>query len=109
MIEKALHLEYAGPGLALLEWGDAMRLTFFVLLLGSLLVAPVHSDRGAGTILLAVGLVFAKLVAGSAALAVFELFQVKLRLRRVGVLGALALVLSVIAIVMASIAAIVGA
>src|SRR5207244_927155 len=39
MIQKALHLEYSGRNLALIEWGEAMRLTFFLTLLGDLLIA----------------------------------------------------------------------
>src|SRR6266446_974551 len=38
MIQKALHLEYSGRNLALIEWGEAMRLTFFLTLLGDLLI-----------------------------------------------------------------------
>src|SRR6266567_1513548 len=39
MIQKALHLEYSGRKLALIEWGEAMRLTFFLTLLSDLLIA----------------------------------------------------------------------
>ena len=38
MIQKALHLEYSGRDLALIEWGEAMRLTFFLTLLSDLLI-----------------------------------------------------------------------
>src|SRR5207302_4320741 len=39
MIQKALHLEYSGRNLALIEWGETMRLTFFLALLGDLVIA----------------------------------------------------------------------
>jgi formate hydrogenlyase subunit 4 len=84
MIQKALHLEYFGRDLALIEWGDAMRLTFFLTLLGDLLIARnvlVLPGVLAGV---QVPLLYViKLLVAAGLLALFEVTQIKLRLRRV--------------------------
>src|SRR5207245_1731006 len=84
MIQKALHLEYSGRNLALIEWGEAMRLTFFLTLLGDLLIArnmPIFPGVS-GAVLMPL-LYITKLLIGIALLALFEITQIKLRLRRV--------------------------
>jgi formate hydrogenlyase subunit 4 len=84
MIQKALHLEYSGRNLALIEWGESMRLTFFLTLLSDLLIGynlPFFSavpGNLSGPLLY-----FAKLLVGIALLALFEITQIRLRLRRV--------------------------
>jgi formate hydrogenlyase subunit 4 len=100
MIHEAMVLEYAGPDLALVTVGEAMRLT---LLLGLFvnLVAPwgIATTSGAGA--LAVGLValVAKVTVVGAALAVFEVFTAKVRLFRVPELLAGAFVLALLGVV----------
>lgn len=84
MIQKALHLEYSGRNLALIEWGEAMRLTFFLTLLSDLLIA--HNLPFLSTVpgnVLGPLLYIAKLLVGVALLALFEITQIRLRLRRV--------------------------
>ena len=84
MIQKALHLEYSGRNLALIEWGEAMRLTFFLTLLSDLLIT--HNLPFQSTVpgnLLGLLQYIAKLLVGIALLALFEITQIKLRLRRI--------------------------
>jgi formate hydrogenlyase subunit 4 len=84
MIQKALHLEYSGRNLALIEWGEAMRLTFFLTLLSDLLIAHNLPFLSAVPGNLLVPLLYvSKLLIGVALLALFEITQIKLRLRRV--------------------------
>lgn len=86
MIQKALHLEYSGRRLALIEWGEAMRLTFFLTLLSNLLIEhnlPFFPEMPGN--LLGPLLYFAKLLVGIALLALFEITQIRLRLRRVAI------------------------
>ncbi len=97
MIQKALHLEYSGRKLALIEWGEAMRLTFFLTLLSDLLIA--HNLPFLSTVpgnLLGPLLYIAKLLVGVALLALFEITQIRLRLRRV-VIPWIAILLSALA------------
>jgi formate hydrogenlyase subunit 4 len=100
MIHEAMVLEYAGPDLALVELGAALRL---VVLLG--LVASLFLPFGIATALtpaaLAVGIVafVAKLTTLAALLAIFEVFTAKLRLFRVQELLSVSFVLAFIAVV----------
>jgi formate hydrogenlyase subunit 4 len=100
MIHEAMVLEYAGPDLALVSVGEAMRLT---LLLGLFvnLVAPWGIATTTGAAALAVGLVVlvAKVAVVGAALAVFEVFTAKVRLFRVPELLAGAFVLALLGVV----------
>ncbi len=93
MIQKALHLEYSGRNLALIEWGEAMRLTFFLALLGDLLVPAIPMSMF-GSVLYLV-----KLLAAIVLLALFEVTRVKLRLRRVIIPWVLAIGATFLAIV----------
>jgi len=100
MIHEAMVLEYAGPDLALVELGAALRL---VVLLG--LVASLFLPFGIATALtpaaLAVEIVafVAKLTTLAALLAIFEVFTAKLRLFRVQELLSVSFVLAFIAVV----------
>lgn len=99
MIHEAMVLEYAGPDLALVELGAAMRL---VVLLG--LMASVFAPWGIATttqpVQVALGaLAFgAKVAALGAALGAFEVFVAKLRLFRVPELLAASFVLAFLAV-----------
>src|SRR6266568_5190832 len=99
MIQKALHLEYSGRKLALIEWGEAMRLTFFLTLLSDLLIARTTVPGG----VLLPTLYVAKLLIGVVLLAMFEITQIKLRLRRVVIPWGAALLLAIAATFLASV------
>lgn len=74
MIQKGLHLEYSGRNLALIEWGEAMRLTFFLTLLGDLLIPHLTGVLGLPVYVF-------KLLVGIGLLALYQIIQIKLRLR----------------------------
>ncbi|GAY12918.1 respiratory chain complex I subunit 1 family protein [Pseudonocardia sp. N23] len=84
MVHEAMVLEYAGPDLALVELGSAMRLSVYLGLLANLFV-PWGVATGPGVAALAVGVAaFAvKVTLLAAALALAEVFLAKLRLFRV--------------------------
>ena len=83
MIHEAMVLEYAGPDVALITWGEATRL---VLLLGLFvnLVAPwgIANESGPFWLLLGAVTLVAKVTAAGVAIAIFEVFTAKLRLFR---------------------------
>ncbi|HUZ09034.1 MAG TPA: NADH-quinone oxidoreductase subunit H [Acidimicrobiales bacterium] len=100
MVHEAMILEYAGPDLAFVTVGEAMRLT---LLLGVFvnLVAPWGIATTTNVAAVAVGLVtlVAKVAVVGLALAVFEVFTAKLRLFRLPELLAGAFVLALLGVV----------
>jgi len=100
MIHEAMVLEYAGPDLALVTVGEAMRLT---LLLGIFvnLVAPWGMSTSTNLVGIAVGLVSlaAKVAVVGVALAVFEVSTAKVRLFRLPELLAGAFVLALLGVV----------
>jgi len=82
MIQKGLHLEYSGRNLALIEWGEAMRLTFFLTLLGDLLIPRSISDFSDLPLsILGLPVYVVKLLLGIGLLALYQITQIKLRLR----------------------------
>jgi formate hydrogenlyase subunit 4 len=101
MIGKAVHLEYGGFLLGLLEWAEAMRLTFFLTLLVNLLLPNLLVSAGTGwlnTIFLV--LIYPiKITIVLVFLAFWEETQAKLRLRGVIAPTGLALIFSMIAII----------
>ena len=104
MIQKALYLEYSGRNLALIEWGEAMRMTFFLTLLSDLLIT--HDLPFLSTVpgnLFGLLLYIAKLLVGITLLALFEITQIKLRLRRVIIPWIVILLLALAAIFFVSI------
>lgn len=99
MFGKAIHLEYTGPQLALLEWAEASRLTFFLTLLANLFVPWLLAAAG-GSLwpnILLILLYPAKLLLLALLLAFWESLQVKTRLRAVVTPAFFALVLALIA------------
>jgi formate hydrogenlyase subunit 4 len=103
MFGKAIHLEYAGPLLALLEWAEALRLTFFMTLLANLFgpwLLAVAGNEPLLNMLLAL-LYPAKLLILVLALAFWEALQVKTRLRAVVTPTLTALAITLIAAVLA--------
>jgi formate hydrogenlyase subunit 4 len=100
MVHEAMVLEYAGPDLALVTAGEAMRLA---LLLGIFvnLVAPwgVGASDGAGAITLGLVSVSGKVLIAGTALALVEVFMAKVRLFRLPELLAGAFVLALLGVV----------
>jgi formate hydrogenlyase subunit 4 len=99
MVHEAMVLEYAGPDLALIELGAAMRLTVFLGLWVTLFVPwGVAVDAGAPALLLG-GVAFAvKVFVLAAAVAAGEVFAAKLRLFRVPELLAGSFLLALLAV-----------
>ncbi len=104
MFGKAIHLEYAGAQLALIEWADAMRLTFFFTLLLNFLNPWMLATSGMNFWLY--GLIVAayplKLFIFATALAVWELYSVKMRLRSIIEPATVALLLALMSVVAAN-------
>ena len=103
MIGKAIHLEYSGIYLALLEWADAMRLTFFIVLLLNLFFPfsmAAAGNPGWLNGLLVLGFI-PKLAVVILILAVWEITRAKMRLRAVVVPSSIALTFSILAVVIA--------
>ncbi len=100
MIHEAMVLEYAGPDLALVTLGEAMRLA---LLLGVFvnLALPwgVASSTSVSAIAMGVVALSAKVLAVASALALAEVFMAKLRLFRLPELLAGAFVLALLGVV----------
>ena len=101
MIGKAIHLEYAGYHLALIEWAEALRLTFFLTLVLNLFF-PYLMGSSTATLIVNVGWALAyplKLSVLLFLLAGWEMIWAKLRLRAVVGPAGLALVLASLAVV----------
>jgi formate hydrogenlyase subunit 4 len=84
MVHEAMVLEYAGPDLALVELGSAMRLSVYLALVANLFL-PWGVATGAGALALLVGVValVVKVALLGALLAFAEVFLAKVRLFRV--------------------------
>jgi formate hydrogenlyase subunit 4 len=108
MVHEAMVLEYAGPDLALIELGSAMRLSVYLGLLANLFVpwgiATEVGATGAGVLSLAVGVgaFVAKVALLGAALAFAEVFLAKVRLFRVPELLAGSFLLALLAVTTSS-------
>jgi formate hydrogenlyase subunit 4 len=103
MFGKAIHLEYAGPHLALIEWGEALRFTFFLTLLSSLFAPWLLAATSLGPALNSL-LILAypvKLLILALILGLWETTQVKLRLRAVTGPAASALVFALLSAIVA--------
>lgn len=102
MIHEALMLEYSGPDLALVVYGESLRLTVLLALLANLFFPwGIATALSAGSLALAVVGIVAKVVALGVVVAVGEVAVAKLRLFRVPELLAGAFVLSVLAVLSA--------
>jgi formate hydrogenlyase subunit 4 len=105
MVHEAMVLEYAGPDLALIELGSAMRLSVYLGLLANLFVPwGIATEVGAGVLSLAVGVgaFVAKVALLGAALAFAEVFLAKVRLFRVPELLAGSFLLALLAVTTSS-------
>ncbi|MFE0173295.1 respiratory chain complex I subunit 1 family protein [Streptomyces sp. NPDC059002] len=100
MVHEAMVLEYAGPDLALVEYGSQLRLTVLLGLLASLF-APWGIATGAASlaaVLLALVLLVLKVALLGMVLAAAEVFWAKLRLFRVPELLAGSFLLALLAV-----------
>lgn len=97
MVHEAMVLEYAGPDLALVELGSAMRLSVYLGLLANLFVPWGVATTTAGLALGVVGFA-AKVTVLGVALAAAEVFLAKLRLFRVPELLAGSFLLALLAV-----------
>jgi formate hydrogenlyase subunit 4 len=99
MVHEAMVLEYAGPRLALVELGAALRLAVYLGLLATLFV-PWGIATHTGPAALAVGVVAFVVKVGllGAALAAAEVFLAKLRLFRIPELLAGSFLLALLAV-----------
>ncbi len=102
MIHEAMILEYAGPDLALITWGESMRLVLLVGLFSNLAL-PWGIATSVGALSLGVGLLALTLKVAVVAIGVslFEVTTAKLRLFRVHELLAGAFLLGVLSVISA--------
>jgi formate hydrogenlyase subunit 4 len=99
MIHEAMVLEYAGPDLALVEWGSALKELLYITLLIDLFVPPgIATVAGAGALAFAAAAWAAKVFVFAVAITVVETTNAKLRLFRVPELVAVSLGLGFIAL-----------
>lgn len=100
MVHEAMVLEYAGPRLALIEWGAGMRLTVLLALLANLFlpwgVAGAHPSAAA--VALGMVAIVVKVAVLAGLLAAGEVFLAKLRLFRVPELLAGSFLLALLAV-----------
>ena len=101
MIHEAMVLEYSGRYLALIEWGNALKLTLFLLLFVNLFL-PYGLATQLSLAALAIGLVttLAKLSILASLLAFAESLQAKIRVFRIPEFLGLALFLSLLGILL---------
>lgn len=108
MIQKAMRLEYSGSRLAMLEWAEAIKLTYFVALLGNLLFTLgefISSDFAPlvqVVIKVAIGVVI--VLALFVAPVILQMRFGRFRLGRVSSFMAVALACGIVALAMAIIA-----
>jgi formate hydrogenlyase subunit 4 len=99
MVHEAMVLEYAGPDLALVELGSAMRLSVYLGLFANLFL-PWGAATGLGVLALGVGILalVVKVALLAVVLAVAEVFLAKVRLFRVPELLAGSFLLALLAV-----------
>jgi formate hydrogenlyase subunit 4 len=99
MVHEAMVLEYAGPRLALIELGSAMRLAVYLGLLANLFLPwGVATEAGVAALAVGVAAFAVKVALLGAALAYAEVFLAKLRLFRVQELLAGSFLLALLAV-----------
>jgi formate hydrogenlyase subunit 4 len=101
MFGKAIHLEYAGPQLALLEWAESLRLTFVLTLPVNLFFPGLAVTKDPFDVVLLALLYPVKLFLLLLTLASWEALQVKARLRAVITPALIALAVTLVAAVLA--------
>jgi formate hydrogenlyase subunit 4 len=99
MVHEAMVLEYAGPDLALIELGSAMRLSVYLGLLANLFLPwGIATEAGLVPVLVGVAAFVLKVAVLGAALAFAEVFLAKVRLFRVPELLAGSFLLALLAV-----------
>lgn len=99
MVHEAMVLEYAGPDLALIELGSAMRLSVYLGLLANLFLPwGIATEVGMVALLIGVVALVVKVAVLGAALAFVEVFLAKVRLFRVPELLAGSFLLALLAV-----------
>ncbi|MFC4946607.1 respiratory chain complex I subunit 1 family protein [Pseudonocardia sp. GCM10023141] len=99
MVHEAMVLEYAGPDLALIELGSAMRLSVYLGLLANLFLPwGIATDLGLLAIVVGIAALIIKVAVLAAALAYAEVFLAKVRLFRVPELLAGSFLLALLAV-----------
>jgi formate hydrogenlyase subunit 4 len=99
MIHEAMVLEYAGPDLALVEWGSALKeLLYFTLLVDLFIPAGIAMSAAPGAILLALLAWAGKVLLLAIAVTIAESTNAKLRLFRVPELMSVSLGLAFLAL-----------
>jgi formate hydrogenlyase subunit 4 len=101
MIEEGRVAEHSGPGLAFLRWGSSVKqLLLFTIFMNVLVVPWGMSGTGSlGSVLVAIGLLFAKALAVGAAVVVIESSFAKLRLYKIPEFTVASFLLAVLAVV----------
>ncbi len=99
MIDESKSLEYSGSGAALMKWGGWMKFFVLVTIFANVLVSPwgLAVDLAWGQVILAIPLVFAKVLLFVVVLAVVESSLAKLRLFRISEFMSAAFVIAVLA------------
>jgi formate hydrogenlyase subunit 4 len=101
MVDESKSLEYSGRGAALMKWGGAMKFFVLLIIFLNVLVTPwgLAADRSLAHVLLAVPLVFLKILAVLLVLAAVESSLAKLRLFRITEFLGAAFVIATVAMI----------
>jgi formate hydrogenlyase subunit 4/hydrogenase-4 membrane subunit HyfE len=101
MIEEGRVAEHSGPGLAFLRWGSNVKQLLLFTIFMNVLVVPwgMSSTGSLGSVLVAIGLLFAKALAVGAAVVVIESSFAKLRLYKIPEFTVASFLLAVLAVV----------
>ena len=101
MIEEGRVAEHSGPGLAFLRWGSNVKQLLLFTIFMNVLVVPwgMSSTGSLGSVLVAIGLLFAKALVVGAAVVVIESSFAKLRLYKIPEFTVASFMFSVLAVV----------
>jgi formate hydrogenlyase subunit 4 len=101
MVDESKSLEYSGRGAALMKWGGAMKFFVLLIIFLNVLVTPwgLARDQSLGQVLLAVPLIFAKILAALLVLVAVESSLAKLRLFRITEFLGAAFVIATVAMI----------
>jgi formate hydrogenlyase subunit 4/hydrogenase-4 membrane subunit HyfE len=100
-IEEARVVEHSGPGLAFLRWGSHVKQLLLFTIFMNVLVVPwgMSSSGSLGSVLVAIGLLFAKALVVGAAVVVIESSFAKLRLYKIPEFTVASFMFAVLAVV----------
>jgi formate hydrogenlyase subunit 4/hydrogenase-4 membrane subunit HyfE len=101
MIEEGRVAEHSGPGLAFLRWGSSVKQLLLFTIFMNVLVVPwgMSSTGSLGSVLVAIGLLFAKALVVGGAVVVIESSFAKLRLYKIPEFTVASFLLAVLAVV----------